>query len=145
MSQRSARALTVWTRCRELQDPRHCGLGRDGLPGLETRAWGQQAETLLCGVSKRQYCSVATHAEAKLREALHRCGELAASHLDEDPKPDRLRTAVCCQLLRDLSQHAGPFAAVLKTICDELVRVPCLPSKPCSSTTPCARVQRLLC
>lgn len=116
------------------------------MPGLDTRAWGEQADSLLGEASKKQYCSVATQAEAKLREALHRCGELAASHLDETPKPDRLRTAVCCQLLRDLSQHAGPFAAVLKTICDELVRH-CIWSVKCpafTSLTPCARRSRRL-
>jgi hypothetical protein len=74
-------------------------------------------------LAKSGYRSIANEFETRLREALHRCDELSAAHLNDRPKPDKLRTAVCCRLLQELSQQAGPFSALLGTLNKELVRV----------------------
>jgi hypothetical protein len=83
--------------------------------------WGDQGTKVTERLTASKYRSVATQAEVKLREALDRCSELTGSHLEAEQKPHKLRTAVSCQLLQELSVLGGPFSGVLTTLCHELV------------------------
>ena len=102
-------------------------LGHDHVPGLQVRLWGSQGSDILSSLTHSKYQSVVTELEVRLREALDKCDAATAAHLrtcSDERTPHKLRTAVCCQLLQELSKMAGPFCGVLKTLCQELVRTP---------------------
>lgn len=73
--------------------------------------------------SSDKYKSLALHAEVKLAEALERCTRVCptAYTSEGEEKPNKLKTAVCCQLLGEFAELCGPFSAVLRSIKDELV------------------------
>ncbi|KAK9823405.1 hypothetical protein WJX72_002526 [[Myrmecia] bisecta] len=91
---------------------------------LSTQDWQAQAEQLTQGVNAPSYRSLAVYAQVKLTEALDKCDQASPPRLAEDDTvlPDRLRTAVCCQLLAELCGMCGAFAPVLRTIQQELVK-----------------------
>ena len=61
----------------------------------------------------------------KLAEALEKCLRVSPPTFTKagDERPNKLRTAVCCQLLGEFADLCGPFTEVLRTLRDELVRV----------------------
>lgn len=63
----------------------------------------------------------------RLAEALERCSQAGPPEWDEQllgggPPPNRLRTAICCQILGELAELAGPLSNVLTSLRAELVR-----------------------
>lgn len=64
------------------------------------------------------------HAQVKLAEALERCERVSPATVTTggEEKPNRLKTAVCCQLLGEFAALCGPFSGALKSLRDELVR-----------------------
>ena len=96
--------------------------GHAGLPGVQVRLWDAQGTQQSGSLSELRYRSLATHIDVKLREHLDQCAQATAAHLDgPDRQPHKLRTSVCCQMLRELSQLPGPFSSPLQTLCTELV------------------------
>jgi hypothetical protein len=120
----SVHAVVCAELCRASAAPGSKRLGSAGVPGLQLRAWGEQAADVTASLSDTRYRSVAVQAEIRLREALERCSAATGAHLDAGKvrTPHRLRTAVCSKLLQELSDLAGPFCGVLQTLCHELVR-----------------------
>ena len=61
----------------------------------------------------------------KLAEALEKCLRVSPPTFTKagDERPNKLRTAVCCQLLGEFADLCGPFTEVLRTLRDELVSV----------------------
>ena len=98
-------------------------LGTAGVPGLQLRSWGEQATHITANLVQERHCSVATQLEVRLREALEQCNTAAAAHLTDESLrgPHKMRTAVCCHVLRELASLAGPFSGVLRTLSHELV------------------------
>ncbi|KAF5835820.1 hypothetical protein DUNSADRAFT_6854 [Dunaliella salina] len=91
----------------------------------EVKDWAAQGRDITSEVTcSEKYKSLALHAEVKLAEALERCTRLCpdAYNSDGEEKPNKLKTAVCCQLLGEFAELCGPFGSALKTIRDELVQ-----------------------
>ncbi|KAG2492242.1 hypothetical protein HYH03_009486 [Edaphochlamys debaryana] len=92
---------------------------------FEVRSWSLQAKEITSDLaSSDKYKSLALHAEVKLAEALERCervSPLATAPTGEE-RPNKLRTAVACQLLGEFAELCGPFAGVLATLRDELLK-----------------------
>lgn len=68
---------------------------------MEAKTWDSQAKDITADIaSSDKYKSLVLHAEVKLAEALERCNRVQpvtyASTGEE--KPNKLRTAVCCQV-----------------------------------------------
>jgi hypothetical protein len=90
----------------------------------EVKEWDEQGAELLAGLTgSEKFKSLAVHAHVKLAEALERCSRLCPSAYtpDGDPKPNKLKAAVCCQLLGDIAGLCGPMEGPLKRIEQELV------------------------
>ena len=106
-------------------------LGTPGIPGLKTRSWKEQSGTITDNLKETKSRSPSTIAQVRLQEALHQCSLASGCSAAGDGKPHRIRTAVCCKLLEELSALAGPYANMLQILCKEMV---C----SCTSGTPCA-------
>lgn len=92
---------------------------------MEVKDWESQARDITADVtSSDKYKSIALHAEVKLAEALERCTRVCPTAYtpEGDEKPNKLKTAVCCQLLGEFADLCGPFAGVLRSIKTELIR-----------------------
>ncbi|KAG1666393.1 hypothetical protein FOA52_006502 [Chlamydomonas sp. UWO 241] len=106
-------------------------LGRDGLAslvgtpgGVEAKDWEAQAKEITSDmITSEKYKSLALHAEVKLAEALERCERVSPASVSTsgNDKPNRLKTAVCCQLLGEFAELCGPFAGALRSLRDELL------------------------
>lgn len=97
----------------------------DDIAAPEVRDWRSQAVGVTKdGPSAERFKSLAVHAETKLHEALKRCDELCPPSYTKDgaERPNKLKTAVCCQLLGEFGELCGPFAPVLKQMRDELIK-----------------------
>jgi hypothetical protein len=100
---------------------------------IGVRTWDFQAREITSDISTSdRYKSIALHAEVRLAEALEKAMRVSptSTSTSGEERPNKLRTAVCCQLLGEFSDLCGPFSTVLKTLRDELVSafvaVPCL-------------------
>eukprot|EP00892_Ulva_mutabilis_P006916 jgi/Ulvmu1/4597/UM002_0326.1 len=96
-------------------------LGTPGIPGLKKRLWHEQSQAVTENLQQVKSRSISTIAQVKLQEALHQCSVIAGSSNDENGKPHRLRTAVCCKLLEELSALAGPYSNMLQILSKEMV------------------------
>lgn len=68
---------------------------------VEVKDWESQAKDITADVtSSDKYKSIALHAEVKLAEALERCTRVLPTAYTDDgeEKPNKLKTAVCCQV-----------------------------------------------
>lgn len=105
---------------------RQPGDGKGGLPSVKMQDWQAQAASSVKEVTMEKFRSVALYAEVKLAEALNRvrAAKIKASggEMPDEEGPDRLRTAVCVQILCELCEMTGPLAPVLAKIRDELVQ-----------------------
>ncbi|KAJ9516094.1 hypothetical protein QJQ45_024521, partial [Haematococcus lacustris] len=93
-------------------------------PGFEVKDWEAQARDITTdSASSEKFKSLALHAEVKLAEALERCNRVHPTvySSEGEERPNKLRTAVSCQLLGEFAELCGPFAQVLRHIRDELV------------------------
>ncbi|GAX74229.1 hypothetical protein CEUSTIGMA_g1678.t1 [Chlamydomonas eustigma] len=93
--------------------------------GIEVKCWEYQAREITAEIAASdKYKSIALHAEVKLAEALEKCDRVSPTVLTKDgeERPNRLRTAVCCQLLGEFAELCGPFAAVLSNLRDHLLK-----------------------
>ncbi|PNW73319.1 hypothetical protein CHLRE_14g627650v5 [Chlamydomonas reinhardtii] len=92
---------------------------------FDVRSWSRQARDITSDLAASdKYKSLALHAEVKLAEALERCervSPLAHTPAGEE-RPNKLRTAVACQLLGEFAELCGPFAGVLTRLRDELLK-----------------------
>ncbi|KAL6758088.1 hypothetical protein V8C86DRAFT_2608914 [Haematococcus lacustris] len=94
-------------------------------PGFEVKDWEAQARDITTdSASSEKFKSLALHAEVKLAEALERCNRVHPTvySSEGEERPNKLRTAVSCQLLGEFAELCGPFAQVLRHIRDELVK-----------------------
>lgn len=117
--------MALWM-CRAASESGLKHFGHDHVPGVQLRLWGSQGSDIFDSLSSPKHQSAVTELEVKLREALDKCNEATSAHLHEEGTergPHKLRTAVCCQLLQELSHMAGPYSGVLKKLCHELVRL----------------------
>ena len=65
------------------------------------RGWESQAKDVTGDLAtSEKFVSIALHAEVKLKEALERCMRVSPPALAPggEEKPNRLKTAVCCQV-----------------------------------------------
>ncbi|GFR44384.1 hypothetical protein Agub_g5604, partial [Astrephomene gubernaculifera] len=92
---------------------------------FDVRGWSRQAKEITADLTASdKYKSLALHAEVRLAEALERCervspvGHTAAG----EERPNKLRTAVACQLLGEFAELCGPFSGVLLRLREELLR-----------------------
>ena len=104
-----------------------CRFLRDGGSfddSIGVRTWDFQAREITADISTSdRYKSIALHAEVRLAEALEKAMRVSptTTFAAGEEKPNKLRTAVCCQLLGEFAELCGPFVNVLKTLRDELV------------------------
>ncbi|GLC45208.1 hypothetical protein PLESTB_000724800 [Pleodorina starrii] len=92
---------------------------------FDVRGWSRQAKEITSDLTASdKYKSLALHAEVKLAEALERCERVSpVSHTSSgEERPNKLRTAVACQLLGEFAEFCGPFSGVLTTLRDELLK-----------------------
>lgn len=72
-----------------------------GNGSAEIKGWETQGRDITADVTgSDKYKSMALHAEVKLAEALERCARLCPTSYNSDgeAKPNKLKTAVCCQV-----------------------------------------------
>lgn len=113
--------LAVRHYCLCCRTPSAPALGVPGIPGMKSRSWKEQSEAITEKLQEAKSRSPATVANVRLHEALHQCSLMSGCSVTQDAKPHRLRTAVCCKLLEELSTLAGPYADMLQILCKELV------------------------
>ncbi|KXZ49013.1 hypothetical protein GPECTOR_23g102 [Gonium pectorale] len=91
----------------------------------DVRPWSRQAKEITSDLTASdKYKSLALHAEVKLAEALERCERVSPTTQTPtgEERPNKLRTAVACQLLGEFAELCGPFSGVLTTLRDELIK-----------------------
>ncbi|MEW5314025.1 MAG: hypothetical protein WDW38_005553 [Sanguina aurantia] len=93
-------------------------------PSLNVKNWQSQGTDITRELTgSERFQSLALHAEVKLTEALERAERVSpATMLNGEERPNKLRTAVCCQLLAEFAELCGPFGSVLRSIREELVK-----------------------
>ncbi len=77
--------------------------------GMEIKGWESQARDIVFDITQSdKYKSVALHAEVKLAEALERCTRVCPTAYAPggEEKPNKLKTAVCCQVGRGQAMEA---------------------------------------
>ncbi|KAG2431074.1 hypothetical protein HXX76_009607 [Chlamydomonas incerta] len=92
---------------------------------FDVRSWSRQARDITSDLTASdKYKSLALHAEVKLAEALERCERVSplAHTAAGEERPNKLRTAVACQLLGEFAELCGPFSGVLTQLRDELLK-----------------------
>ncbi|EFJ52972.1 hypothetical protein VOLCADRAFT_102592 [Volvox carteri f. nagariensis] len=92
---------------------------------FDVRGWSRQAKEITSDLTgSDKYKSLALHAEVKLAEALERCERVSpvTRSSSGEERPNKLRTAVACQLLGEFAELCGPFSGVLITLRDELLK-----------------------
>ncbi|GIL93231.1 hypothetical protein Vretimale_8150 [Volvox reticuliferus] len=92
---------------------------------FDVRGWSRQAKEITSDLTgSDKYKSLALHAEVKLAEALERCERVSpvTRTSSGEERPNKLRTAVACQLLGEFAELCGPFSGVLTTLRDELLK-----------------------
>eukprot|EP00798_Chlamydomonas_sp_ICE-L_P026371 gene26371-17465_t len=92
---------------------------------FEVKGWESLAKEITHDVTQSdKYKSIALHAEVKLAEALEKSARVCpTTHAPGgEERPNKLKTAVCCQLLGEFAGLCGPFSSVLKNIRDELLK-----------------------
>ncbi|KAG2448090.1 hypothetical protein HYH02_007115 [Chlamydomonas schloesseri] len=92
---------------------------------FDVRPWSRQAKEITSDLTASdKYKSLALHAEVKLAEALERCERVSplTHNAAGEERPNKLRTAVACQLLGEFAELCGPFSGVLTQLRDELLK-----------------------